>query len=61
MRTVFAIGAKEVKVYLCSPMSYIVAMVFLFATGVGFVGDLGDPFPEAAGSSSLVGDILIVG
>ena len=58
MRTVFAIGAKEVKVYLGSPMSYIVAMVFLFATGVGFVGDLGDPFPEASLSNFFVGDLL---
>ena len=58
MQASFAIGVKELKVYLGSPMAYIVTMLFLFATGVAFVADLGDPFPEASLVNFFVGNVL---
>ena len=48
MRTVRAVAWKEIQIFFLSPTAYIVGMIFLFLTGVLFVWDLGDPFPEAS-------------
>ena len=48
MRTVRAVAWKEMQIFFLSPTAYIVGMIFLFLTGVLFVWNLGDPFPEAS-------------
>ena len=48
MRTVHAVAWKEIQIYFGNPMAYIVAMIYLVATGYFFVIDLTDPFPEAS-------------
>ncbi|MEK7217325.1 MAG: ABC transporter permease subunit, partial [Chloroflexota bacterium] len=40
MRNALAIGGKEVRTYFSSPMAYVVAAIFLAATGFFFVQDL---------------------
>ncbi len=48
MRTVRAVAWKEIQIFFLSPTAYIVGLIFLFLTGVLFVWNLGDPFPEAS-------------
>ena len=58
MPVTLAIASKDVLVYFGTPTAYIVAMVFMLVTGVGFVGDLGEPFPEASLSNFFRGNVL---
>lgn len=60
MRTVQAVAWKEIVVYFGSPMAYIVGLIFLAFTGVAFVWDLGDPFPEASLSNFFFGATIIL-
>ena len=60
MRTVQAVAWKEIQIYFSSPMAYIIGMIFLVLTGVFFVKDLGDPFPEASLSNFLEGSTIIL-
>ena len=55
MRIVRAVAWKEIQIYFLSPTAYIVALIFLFLTGVLFVWDLGDPFPEASLDTFFLG------
>ena len=48
MPPTLVIASKDVHVYFASPMAYIVAMVFVLSTGIAFLWDLGEPFPEAS-------------
>ena len=48
MPPTLVITSKDVRVYFASPMAYIVAMVFVLSTGIAFLWDLGEPFPEAS-------------
>lgn len=41
MRNALAIGGKEIRTYFSSPMAYVVAAIFLAASGFFFVQDLG--------------------
>ena len=60
MRTAQAVAWKEIQIYFSSPVAYIVGMVFMVMTGVFFVKDLSDPFPEASLSSFLDGATIIL-
>lgn len=60
MRRIQAVAWKEIQVYFCSPMAYIVGLIFLALTGFFFVRDLGDPFPEASLGSFFQGATLIL-
>lgn len=55
MRTIQAVAWKEIQVYFSSPTAYIVALIFLFFTGVFFTFGLGTAFPEASLSNFFVG------
>lgn len=55
MRTVRAVAWKEIQIFFLSPTAYIVGLIFLFLTGVLFVWDLGDPFPEASLDTFFLG------
>lgn len=60
MRTVQAVAWKEILVYFGSPMAYIVGLIFLTFTGVAFVWNLGDPFPEASLNMFFFGATIIL-
>ncbi|PKB79733.1 MAG: hypothetical protein BZY88_11790 [SAR202 cluster bacterium Io17-Chloro-G9] len=60
MRAVQAVAWKEIQIYFSSPTAYIVGMIFLALTGVFFVRDLGDPFPEASLSSFFQGATIVL-
>lgn len=55
MRTVRAVAWKEIQIFFLSPTAYIVGLIFLFLTGVLFVWNLGDPFPEASLKTFFLG------
>ena len=55
MRTIRAVAFKEIQVYFSSPVAYIVALIFMALSGVLFVRDLGNPFPEASMSNFFQG------
>jgi ABC-2 type transport system permease protein len=60
MRTVQAVAWKEIQVYFGNPMAYIVGLIFLAVTGVSFVWDLGNPFPEASLSIFYFGATIML-
>ena len=60
MRTVQAVAWKEIQIYFSNPMAYIVALIFLTVTGIFFVIDLTDPFPEASLSNFFFGATLML-
>lgn len=60
MRAVQAVAWKEIQIYFSSPTAYIVGMIFLALTGVFFVQDLGDPFPEASLSTFFQGATIVL-
>jgi len=60
MRAVQAVAWKEIQIYFSSPTAYIVGMIFLALTGVFFVQDLGDPFPEASLATFFQGATIVL-
>ena len=60
MRAVQAVAWKEIQIYFSSPTAYIVGMIFLALTGVFFVQDLGDPFPEASLGTFFQGATIVL-
>ena len=46
MRNIVAIAWKETKIYITSPMAFVIGAVFLAFTGVVFVRSISGPFPE---------------
>ena len=60
MRTIRAVAFKEIQIYFSSPVAYIVALIFMALSGVFFVIDLGNPFPEASLSNFFQGATVIL-
>ncbi len=55
MRIVRAVAWKEIQIFFLSPTAYIIGLIFLFLSGVLFVWNLGDPFPEASLQTFFLG------
>ncbi len=56
---ILTIASKDVRIYFCSPIAYLVAMTFMLTTGVAFLWDLGDhgKWPVASLESFFLGDL----